>query len=92
MNLREEAWIGDAVLCLYARVRILREGGGLDGDKCIRMTSNQFLSGFGEPTAVEAQLGRVYREQGLEEAFGWIEERLMPLFDKQEANRLRKGR
>lgn len=40
----KEAWIGDAVLCLYARNRILREDGVLDGTKSARMTSNQFLS------------------------------------------------
>jgi dsRNA-specific ribonuclease len=90
-RLRAEAWVGDAVLALYARLRILRDDGKLDGEKCIRMTSNQFLAGFGEPTAVEAELGRVFQTGGLEPAFAWIETRLMPLFDKQEANRKRKG-
>ncbi|HYZ86906.1 MAG TPA: hypothetical protein VE621_20990 [Bryobacteraceae bacterium] len=91
-QLRAEAWIGDAVLSLYARLRILRQDGFVDGEKCVRMTSNRFLAALGEPTAVEAQLGRVYLEEGLEAAFEWIEQRIVPLFDKQEANRKRKGR
>lgn len=92
MNRQQEqadAWIGDAVLALYARLRILRETGAVDGARSIRMTSNQFLSGVGEPTRVEAEIGRVYSQQGLEAAFAWIEERLMALFDRQEAKRSR---
>lgn len=83
----EEAWIGDAVLSLYVREKILREDGRVDGDKSVRMTSNQFLSGFGEPSAVEAELGRVYRAEGLAGAYAWIEARLMPRFAQQEENR-----
>ncbi|MCB1019972.1 MAG: hypothetical protein H6509_14825 [Bryobacterales bacterium] len=86
-QLQAEAWVGDAVLCLYGRLRILERGGHVDGAQYQRMSSNQFLSAFGEPTAVEAELGRVYHEQGLAAAFAWIEERWMPLFDRQEANR-----
>lgn len=82
-----DAWVGDAVLLLYARQRILRQDGKVDGAKCVRMTSNQFLGCFGEPTSVEARLGRVYAEGGLEKAFSWIEETLVPLFDRQEAKR-----
>ena len=89
-QLVKEAWIGDAVLCLYARGKILREGGQLDGPKCVRMTSNQFLSAVGEPTKVEAAIGRVYEQQGLDAAFGWIEEKLMPVFARQEENREKK--
>lgn len=82
---QQDAWLGDAVLLLYARERILREDGRLDGDKCIRMTSNRFLACFGEPTAVEARLGRLYRAEGLQAAFQWIEQTLIPLFEKHEA-------
>jgi hypothetical protein len=82
-----EAWIGDAVLSLYAREKILREDAKADGDKCVRMTSNQFLSAFGEPSEVEAAIGRRYAEGGLLAAFAWIEERLMPVFARQEENR-----
>jgi len=84
----EEAWVGDAVLSLYARRRILRENGMVDGDKFERMTSNQFLAAVGEPSEVEAELGRYYEENGLEAAFLWIEQRLMPLFERQELKRI----
>ena len=47
------------------------------------MTSNQFLSCFGNPTKVEAELGRIYADQGLPAAFTKIETDLLPLFLKQ---------
>ncbi len=90
--LAEQAWIGDAVLTLYARSKILREDEVLDGPKSVRMTSNQFLSSIGEPTKVEAEVGRIYEREGLAAAFAWIEARIIPAFEKQEANRLRKSR
>ncbi len=83
----EEAWIGDAVLTLYVREKILREDGRVDGEKSARMTSNQFLAALGEPSGVEAEIGRAYAEGGLAAAFGWIEGRLLPLFARQEENR-----
>lgn len=83
----EEAWIGDAVLCLYARLRILKNDGAIDGEKFTRMTSNQFLAVFGDPSEVEAEIGRVYADEGLTAAFAWIETRLTPKFDKREAKR-----
>lgn len=91
-RLRAEAWVGDAVLCLFGRLRILRQDGRVDGAQYHRMASNQFLSAFGEPTAVEAELGRLYQRQGLEAAFDWIEERWMPLFDRREANRAKRSK
>ncbi|HWF46667.1 MAG TPA: hypothetical protein VG168_06660 [Bryobacteraceae bacterium] len=84
-----EAWVGDAVLTLYARLKILREDGRLGGEKSVRMTSNRFLSGIGEPTSVEAEVGRVYQREGLQAAFAWIEAHLIPLFDRQEGKRLK---
>ena len=86
----EDAWIGDAVLALYARLKILREDGKVDGEKCKRLTSNQFLGTFGEPTRVEAQIGRAYTQGGLDAGFNWIEQHLLPLFEKQEENRKRR--
>jgi hypothetical protein len=86
----QEAWIGDAVLSLYARMKILREDGALDGDKCIRLTSNKFLGSIGEPTRVEAEIGRRFERDGLTGAFAWIDENLIPVFEKQEQNRQRK--
>ena len=90
MNIAQAAWIGDAVLSLYARMKILREDGRLDGEKCVRMTSNQFLSAIGEPTRVEAEIGLVYEQAGLHAAFAFIEEHLIPVFERQEEKRQRK--
>ena len=90
-TLREEAWIGDAVLELYARSKVLAERGQQDIAMKTRFTWNQFLSGVGEPTKVEAEIGRSYQAGGLEAGFSWIREHLEPLFHKQEAKRLRVG-
>jgi hypothetical protein len=89
-QLQAEAWIGDAVLALWARLHILQADGSVDGPKFLRMTSNQFLAAFGEPTAVEAQIGRLYRQGGEPAAFAWIEANIAPLFLRQEENRLRR--
>jgi hypothetical protein len=83
----EEAWVGDAVLSLYARRRILRENGTVDAARFERMTSNRFLAMIGEPSEIEAQVGRVFEAEGLAPAFTWIEQTLMPLFEKQELKR-----
>jgi dsRNA-specific ribonuclease len=80
---RENAWLGDAVLSLFARAYILREGKGMNPRQLAAMTSNQFLSCFGNPTQVEADLGALYQEQGLEATFAKIEAELLPLFRKQ---------
>jgi len=86
----KEAWVGDAVLCLYARRRILLEDGRIESEKFVRMTSNRFLSGIGEASEVEAELGRIYERDGLDAAFQWIETRLIPQFQRQETNRLKR--
>jgi hypothetical protein len=86
-TLRKEAWIGDAVLELYARKLVLAESGERDVARKVRLVRNSFLSHLGQPTRVEAEIGRRFREEGLDAAFGWIEEHLQPLFRKQEANR-----
>lgn len=86
----EDAWIGDAVLSLYARLKILRGGGAVDSAKLERMTSNRFLAAIGEPSEVEAELGRVFESQGMDAAFAWIDGRLMSVFEKQEENRARR--
>jgi len=84
---REAAWIGDAVLALFARQFVLRERDSMDGEWFTRLTSNDFLSAFGNPTRVEAGIGKLYQEDGLEAAFSWMEENLVPLFLKQTAKR-----
>ena len=87
-----DAWLGDAVLELYTRSRILRETGRVNAEEKMRFTCNQFLNCFGEPTKVEARIGVIYRERGLEAAFAYIRETFEPLFAKQEAKRKRQAR
>jgi 23S rRNA maturation mini-RNase III len=81
------AWIGDTILDLYAREWILRERGTVCGETQRRMTSNQFLACFGNPTSVEAKIGEIYQNQGMEAAFAWIQAEILPTFEKQERNR-----
>ncbi len=84
-ELRNQAWIGDAVLALYARQWLLQQATDSQARTELfhHLTSNQFLSGLGRPTLVEARIGVVYSEQGLEAAFRYIEAQLLPLFLKQ---------
>ena len=84
---REAAWVGDAVLALFARQFVLRERQFMDGEWFTRMTSNEFLSAFGNPTRVEASIGKLYREGGIEAAFAWMDAELVPLFRRQIAKR-----
>lgn len=84
---QELAWIGDTVLDLYSRSWILENHGTVSGEMQQRMTSNQFLACIGNPTSVEAEIGTIYQRDGLEAAFQWIEEHLLPLFKKQDRNR-----
>lgn len=81
---QELAWIGDSVLGLYARSWILEHYGELCGEALRRMTCNQFLACFGNPTTIEAKIGTIYVEEGLSPAFAWIEREIIPLFEKQE--------
>ena len=83
----KEAWTGDAVLTLFAREMILREVGEIDSEKAVRLTSNQFLAAFGDPSEVEAEIGRAYEERGLSGAYAHIESRLLPNFRKKEEKR-----
>lgn len=89
---REEAWTGDAVLALFVREWILREKGSLDGEMFVRFTSNDFLSQVGKPTAVEAEIGRIYAKDGLAAAFKHMEDTLLPLFIQREKVRERQIR
>ena len=86
---QELAWIGDAVLGLFARNWILEKEKKMDAEMFIRMTSNIFLNSFGNPTNVEAEIGLIFNNEGLEKAFSHIEKSLMPLFLKQEKKRIR---
>ena len=89
---QELAWIGDAILALWARERILRELGRLDTQAFLHLTANEHLAGLARPTRVEAEIGVVYRRDGLAAAFAYIEARLLPMFQRQEANRRRQRR
>ena len=84
---REAAWVGDAVLALFARQFVLRERQTMDGEWFTRLTSNEFLGAFGNPTRVEAAIGKRYLEGGLDAAFAWMNAELIPLFRKQIAKR-----
>ena len=88
---QEEAWIGDAVLALFARDWILQNKKNMDADMFSRLTSNNFLNHLGPPTKVEAKIGQIYKKEGLQKAFNHIEKVLLPLFLKQEKKRIRHG-
>jgi|GEM_PF-2381762 len=92
--LREQAWIGDAVLALYARRWIVANAPkGADRSELFRrMTCNHFLSAFGEPTKVEARIGRIYEAAGLDTAFEYMEREILPLYVKQAARSSTGGR
>lgn len=79
---REEAWLGDAALALVVREWILARLGRMEAALFAELTSNQFLSRLGVPTAVEAEIGRAYRDGGLEAARQWIDVRLGPHFER----------
>jgi dsRNA-specific ribonuclease len=84
-QLREQAWVGDAVLALFVRDWLLtatcRETSFAQRAALFELfTSNQFLSSFGEPTRVEAEIGRLYQTRGLTEAFAFIEEKFLGRF------------
>lgn len=86
-QVREAAWVGDAVLALFARQYVLRERETMDGEWFTRLTSNDFLSAFGNPTRVEASIGKLYLAEGLDAAFRWMDAELIPLFRKQMAKK-----
>ncbi|MFU8847564.1 MAG: hypothetical protein ACNA77_02445 [Opitutales bacterium] len=91
---RTKAWIGDAVLALFAREWILRQNWIQPKERAerfIEMTSNKFLSAIGQPTAMEAEIGVIYERDGLEAAFLHIEATYLPLFEKQQAKAKQPG-
>lgn len=88
---REQAWIGDAVLSLFARRWLLGRDGCMSGESLTRMTSNRFLSALGNPTSVEAKIGRIFEREGLDAAFAWMNREVVPLFEKQERKRARRS-
>lgn len=84
-EIKDLAWIGDAVLALWAREWLLGQPSNplfTRQQLFIRLTSNAFLQSLGEPTHVEAQIGTVYQQNGLNSAFSYIDDNLRPLFEK----------
>lgn len=79
---RAEAWIGDAVLALYVREWILSFRHSIDGKLFIEFTSNAFLRLTGNATGVEAHIGRIFKSDGLEAAYTWIEQNLRPRMEQ----------
>lgn len=84
-QLREQAWIGDAVLALFVRSWLLtptNRGTNVAQRATLfeLFVSNQFLSTFGEPTRVEAEIGRLYQSDGLSAAFAFIEAKFLKRF------------
>ena len=82
---REEAWIGDAVLGLFARRWILERTGRMDAEMFTAMTSNQFLSTIGNPTRMESRIGRRFLDEGLAAACAFIEAEVLPTFLAQQS-------
>ena len=92
---REAAWLGDAVLALFARQWLLDRAdipAESRSEAFEQLTGNQFLSALGRPTEVEARIGRLYREEGLDAAFTFMEAELIPVFLRQRNNRRRAGK
>jgi hypothetical protein len=90
--LRDEAWVGDAVLALYVRLWLLRHApekmSDADRQQLFELfVSNQFLSSFGEPSEVEAAIGRIFEREGLTAAFGHIEKSFLTAFCKRAKRR-----
>ena len=88
---QELAWVGDAVLGLFARTWILEREQKMDAEMFTRMTSNHFLNSLGNPTKVEAKIGLIFNNEGLKKAFSHIEKSILPLFLKQEKKRIRQA-
>ncbi len=88
---REEAWIGDAVLALFARRWILANVLCMDAELFTAMTSNQFLNTISNPTRLESRIGRRFTDEGLEAAFAFIEAEVLPQFLVQ-TKKVRSGR
>ncbi len=92
---RENAWIGDAILALFAREWILKQTDIEPGQRIevfTGMTSNRFLACIGEPTLMESQIGSIYAKEGLPAAFQHIETHILPVFEKQRRNATRSVR
>lgn len=81
-RVRDQAWIGDAVLALYARMWALRNvrDASLRSAVFTHFTSNHSLAAIGDPTRVEAQIGDAFAAGGLQSGFDFISLKLLPVF------------
>ena len=94
---RNYAWVGDAVLALFARRWILQQAKSTStskerADLFQAMTSNEFLSHFGEPTQIECEIGMLFENEGLTKANHYIETQLLPNFIKKQRQKKQPGR
>ena len=92
---KDLAWVGDAVLALYTREWLMKEPRDPDFTRQERFTfftSNAFLNNLAEPTAAEAEIGKVYQKKGLAAAFEYIETTMVPLYRKQLSNQRKRKR
>ena len=92
---RNLAWVGDAVLALFARRRILQQTNIPNKERAEvfqAMTSNEFLSHFGEPTKIEYEIGILFENEGLTEAYNYIETHLLSNFVKKQKQNKQPGR
>ena len=83
---QELAWLGDAVLGLYARMVILEKKSDAFEkytEKFQKITSNDFLLRLGQPTEVEAKIGKIYKEDGIDKACDWLDKHLLPFVQKE---------
>ena len=85
----EDAWIGDAVLSVYARTRVLREQGKISANDERLLVSNRIINSYAQPTKTEALIGRRFRESGFDAAMLWIRENLEPVWAKQTEKRMK---
>ncbi len=89
------AWIGDAILALYARKWILKQSSIQAKERASvfqSMTTNEFLSHWGEPTQVESRIGKIFEEDGFEKAMHYIEANLLPIVIKRQKQKKQPGR
>lgn len=77
-QIRKFAWLGDAQLALFVRVKIIELKGQIDTQSFIAATSNEFLSSLGPPTRIEAQIGILRDRQGEAAAIAFIEQEIWP--------------
>ena len=92
---RNLAWVGDAVLALFARRWILQQTNIPNKERAEifqAMTSNEFLSCFGEPTKIECEIGILFENEGLTKANNYIETQLLPNFIKKQKQNKQPGR